>query len=572
MGFAAPGWVPGRVWGEAARGYAPVREYALLVWEYLIAKPNTTHRAGGHFQLKGSSSKRGRGERAQAARRRLARQLAREEQLIGRRLKAAVAPNERGPVLGRANVVYEMSERSRGTVHGGMGLITQLVDSVDLAGEIDSSLKLLQMHRPYFESDHVLNIAYNILCGGKTLDDIELRRGDRVFLDALGAAALPDPTTAGDFCRRFDETSVMALQAAVNRARLKVWSRQDKTFFDETAKIDADATIVGTDAETKAGMDISYKGIWGYSALVVSLANTGEPLFLGLHGANRPSHEGVVPLFDQAVALCRQAGYRDVLLRGDSDYSLTGQFDRWDGDGVRFVFGYDAKANLIKAAEAKPDDLYQELVAEAERQIATKARTRPVNVKDGIVRERGYKTIRPQKEEVVEFDYRPGKCKKDYRVVALRKNLSIERGDNVLFEEHRFFFYITNDPTLSAHQVVGEARDRCNQENLHGQLKGAMRALHAPVNSLVANWAYMTMASLAWSLKAWCALLLPVNPRWADKHQKQRRELLAMEFRTFRQAFIEIPCQIVGHARQVRWRVLGWNPWLGAFFRLADAL
>jgi hypothetical protein len=82
----------------------------------------------------------------------------------------------------------------------------------------------------------------------------------------------------------------------------------------------------------------------------------------------------------------------------------------------------------------------------------------------------------------------------------------------------------------------------------------------------------MTTASLAWSLKAWSALLLPINGRWADQHQKQRRQLLAMEFRTFRQAFIEIPCQIIRHARQVRWRVLSWNRWLGAFFRLADAL
>src|ERR1700678_126377 len=261
---------------------------------------NQTHTAGGHFRVKASSSRRGRGGRERAGRQRLSHRLAREERLIGRRLAAAVAPNDWGPVLGRAKVVYAMSERSRATAHGGMGLIAALVDSVDLAGEIDSSLELLQVHRPYFESDHVLNIAYNIVCGGKSLDDIELRRGDRVFLDAVGAAALPDPTTAGDFCRRFDEISVMALQAAVNRARVKVWSRQDKSFFDQTAKIDADAAIVGTDAETKAGMDIAYNGIWGYSALVVSLANTAEPLFLGLHGANRPSHEGVVPLYDAA--------------------------------------------------------------------------------------------------------------------------------------------------------------------------------------------------------------------------------------------------------------------------------
>ncbi|MDQ3781562.1 MAG: hypothetical protein M3349_01305, partial [Actinomycetota bacterium] len=99
-----------------------------------------------------------------------------------------------------------------------------------------------------------------------------------------------------------------------------------------------------------------------------------------------------------------------------------------------------------------------------------------------------------------------------------------------------------------------------------------VRALHAPVNTLNANWAYMTMASLAWSIKAWCALLLPVSPRWADLHHQQRRRLLTMEFRTFRAAFIDIPCQIVKTARTVRWRIQAWNPSLHIFFRLLDAL
>jgi Transposase DDE domain. len=495
-----------------------------------------------------------------------------EQAAIGRRLERAVRPNMTGPVLGRANIAYELSARTKATGHGGIGAIAKLIGDVGLAGEIDSSLDLLKLHKPYYESDHVLNIAYNALCGGQRLQDIEARRCDRVLLDGLGIESLPDPTTAGDFCRRFDAASILALQEAINRARRKVWQRQPEEFFAQPAVIDADASIVPTDAGTKEGMDISYNGIWGYSALVVSLANTREPLYLGLLGANRPSHEGVVDYYDRAIALCRQAGFTEIRLRGDTDFSLTTELDRWDDDGVRFVFGYDARANLIKRAEGIDEETYHELVTRAEAQIATTARTRPRNVKDEIVRERNYKLLRQTAQDVVEFSYRPGNCQRDYRVVALRKNISVERGENVLFSEYRYFFYITNDRDMTADEVIDQARQRCNQENLISQLKSGVRALHAPVNTLCANWAYMTMAALAWSLKAWCALLLPFNPRWAERHHEQRRRLLTMDFRTFLTAFIAIPCQIITTGRRVRWRILTYNPWLAAFFRLTDTL
>src|SRR5450755_3484829 len=495
-----------------------------------------------------------------------------EATAIQRRLERAVRPNLTAPVLGRSNIAYELSARTKATGHGGIGAIAKLIRNVGLAGELDSSLELLKLHKPYYESDHVLNIADNALCGGQRLQDIEARRCDRVFLDGLGVESLPDPTTAGDFCRRFDAASIIALQEAINRARLKAWRCQPDAFFAQPAVIDADASIVATDAQTKAGMDISYNGTWGYSALLVSLANTKEPLFLGLLGANRPSHEGVIDYYDRAIALCRQAGFTEVRLRGDTDFSLTTEFDRWDADGVRFVFGYDAKANLVKTAEDQPPDLYHELSAKAERQIQTRPRTRPTNIKDGIVRQRGYKTIRPKNVEVVEFSYRPRACQQDYRVVAVRKSLSIQRGDNVLFDEYRYFFYITNDWTLTAEQVIDEAHRRCNQENLISNLKSGVRALHAPVNTLTATWAYMTMASLAWTLKAWCALMLPISPRWQAQHEQQRSRLLSMEFRTFRAALIDIPCKIVTTGRYTHWRIQAWNPWLGIFFRLLEAL
>lgn len=494
--------------------------------------------------------------------------VAREKRRVEQRLKAAVAVNEGKPVLRGGNIEYELSDRTRGIAHGGMGAVQRMVRRIGLAEAIDANVSVLKIHKPYHESDHVLNIAYNALCGGERLEDIELRRKDRVMLDALGTPSLPDPTTAGDFCRRFDGQSIGGLMDAINDTRLKVWARQPATFRAETARIDADGTIIPTTGECKEGMDISYNGIWGYSALVVSLANTGEPLYLRNRSGNRPSHEGVIELFDQAIVLVRQGGFTDVLLRGDTDFSLTTELDRWNKDGVRFVFGYDARANMIAQAERVPDTVYQEL----ERQADIHLRTRPENVKDRIVREREYKVIRTTSEEVFDFEYQPVSCRQSYRVVALRKNLSVEKGEAALFDDVRYFFYITNDREMSCPEVVQEARQRCNQENLIAQLKGGVRALHAPVNSLHANWAYMVMAALAWSLKAWIALLVPVSPRWAAVHLEQRRRLLTMDFRTFVAAIIHIPCQIIRTARRIRYRVLAWNEWQSTFFRLLDAI
>ena len=475
-----------------------------------------------------------------------------------------------GPVLSAPNICYELAEKTKAIAHGGIGAIHRLVQRVGLATRIDTDVRVLKVHQPYYESDHVLHIAYTLLCGGQTLDDIELRRTDRVFLDALGTDSLPDPTTAGDFCRRFDEEQIEALMDAINETRLEVWQRCPG-LVEETARIDGDGILVPTTGACKEGMDIAYNGVWGYGPLLVSLANTGEPLFIKNRSANRPSHESAIPYFDKAVAVCRRAGFTDVLLRGDTDFALTTAFDRWTTAGVRFVFGYDATVTMVRWGQSAPPDLYEALVRRTERTLATAPRQRPANVKDRIVTDRGFKQITTVSEALVDFDYQPTTCTRPYRVVALKKHLSVERGEQVLFDDIRYFFDITNDRALSCHEVVHEARQCCDQENLIAQLKGGVRALHAPVNTLHANWAYRVMAALAWSLKAWVALELPIAPRWRSRHEAEQRQLLRMDFRTCLGAFINVPCQIVTSGRGVIYRLLAWNPWQYLFLRFVDA-
>ncbi|MCA9619235.1 MAG: IS1380 family transposase [Myxococcales bacterium] len=493
---------------------------------------------------------------------------------IEKRLEDAAPSADRGePMMSGARARYEVAARTEATIHGGIGLAHRVARRSGLVAAIDKWVSVLKIHCPYYESDHVLNIAFNAMCGARTLDEIELRRNDVAFLNAVQTEAIPDPTTAGDFCRRFEEGDIHHLMAAIDEARLKVWAQQGGELTSQTAVIEADGSLVGTTGECKQGMALSYKGVWGYHPLVVTLANTGEVLYLANRSGNRPSHEGAAAYFDRAVALCRRGGFEEVLLRGDTDFSLTANFDRWDDDGVRFVFGYDANATMRGYAEderALHEDGYRELERRAKEAFsAKKRRARQPRVKEQLVRDGGYKNIRLKSEDVTEFVYKPKSCTREYRFVVVRKNLSVERGEHVLFPDIRYFFYVTNDDDMPADQVVKNANQRCNQENLLAQLKGGVRALHAPVNTLNANWAYMVMASLAWTLKAWMALSLPISPRWRAKHRAERDAWLRMEFRTFLHAVINIPAQVVLTGRRLVIRLLAYRPELHVLMRLA---
>ena len=501
------------------------------------------------------------------------RQLAARKRRLERRIDKFNCQGGERPIMRPSNIRYELAERTQGLSYGGLGSLRLLVQELGLAEAIDRQLHLLKIHLPYHESDHVLNLAFNALCDGDCLEDLELRRNDEVYLNALSARRIPDPTTAGDFCRRFRPHHVRILQEVYHEARLKVWAWQPAEFFDE-ARVDMDGVLVNTGGQCKAGMDISYKGTWGYHPLIVSLSNTGEVLSIVNRSGNRPSHEGASEEVDRVLEVCFGGGFRKVLLRGDTDFTQTRHLDRWsDDERVRFVFGMGCMPNLHILADDLASTAWTKLARPPRWAVQTTPRRRPRNVKERIVREREFENLRLVGEDVAEFDYRPTACRKTYRMVVVRKDLDVMKGQAVLFEDYRYLFYITNDRELSAAEVVFTANDRCDQENLHAQLKGSVRALHAPVDNLASNWAYMVMVSLAWNLKAWWALRLPEGRgRHAESQREEKRRVLRMEFKTFRNTFVRLPCQIVTSGRRLIYRLSSWNPWQSVLFRWLRAM
>jgi len=457
------------------------------------------------------------------------------------------------------------------TPFGGIGAMHELCRRVGLDQAINANLDVLKKRPCYHESDHVLNIAFNAMCGGANLEHLELLRTDESYLDALGTERIPDPTTAGDFCRRLDQDDLDALMDSVNQVRSQVWAQQPDSFFDE-AVIEADGTIVGTTGECKEGMDLSYKNIWGYHPLLISLANTQESMFIVNRSGNRNSHVGAAEYYDKAIRLCREGGFRKITLRGDTAFTQTAFLDGWHNDKVQFIFGMPAIRPMVARARNLPETRWKRLHRRKKYEVATTPRSRPENVKEQIVTDRGYKDVHLEYEDVAEFRHQPSRCQATYRIVIVRKNLRWMKGQEEFWPEIRYLFYITNDTRSPPEEIVFSANKRCNQENLIDQLKNGVPALRAPLNTLHANGAYMVMASLAWNLKQWFALLMPVSNRWRKHHEREKADVLRMEMRTFINAMIRLPCQVVRSGRRTIYRLLSWSPWLRPFLRAADAM
>jgi hypothetical protein len=463
------------------------------------------------------------------------------------------------PMLTSRKIGYEIGGRGEATPFGGLFAMHRLVTRLGLVDEIDGRLRLLKMHLPYHESDHVLTLAYSVLTGGTRLEDVDRLRNDVPLMNGLGAALLPDPTTTGDFLRRFAEADLVDLMDAVNSVRPRLWTGRGAGLLGEVAFVDADGSTVPTTGELKQGMDMSYKGVWGYAPLLITLANTREVLYVVNRPGNAPSHLDAATWIDKAIALVRPHAKR-VCVRGDTDFALTAHFDKW-AQQVDFILGTDSIAALRTRAQVLPETAWTRLHRPAPYTTKTgKTRKRRHNRKQEVVAERGYLNLRLDHEDVAEFTYRPGKCARPDRIVVLRKNISRMRGEQALIDEIRYFFSFTTYPT-DTHppaRIVELANARCDQENIIGQLKSGINALHAPVDDLHSNWAYMLIAALAWNIKSWHAMMMH---RTDDRHR-----FIRMEFKRFLHTVIRIPAMVAVRARTIVVRLVAYTVNLDRFF------
>lgn len=484
----------------------------------------------------------------------IGKKLNKRKQKIRKKTKKRNWKEQLLPMMRASNIHYEVDDRHQGIAPGGIGVIHLLAQKTGLIDEINAKVNVLKRHLPYHESDHILNIAYNKIAGGRRLEDIDLLRNDKAWLDALQAEIIPDPTTAGDFLRRFDEQDILDLMEAKNNVRQRIWKEQPENFKKE-AILNVDGTISGTYGECKEGMDISYKGIWGYAPLIISLDRTREPLYIVNRPGNAPSHLGSAQWIDKALDLVSPT-FDKVILRGDTDFSLTTNFDRWDERCI-FIFGMDAKKNLTRIACDISETEWQ-LLDKAPRVIKTEERKKPENIKAQVVKNRNFKNLQTECEFFAEVEYKPGKCQKSYRLIAIRKIINVSKGEEQLFDDCRFFFYITNDRCKTTESLIELYRDRANHENDIEQLKNGVHALKAPSNTLNSNWAYMVIAALAWDLKAWYGMLMP--------YRVLGNQIMKMEFKRFLHTFINIPCLIIKKSRKIIYRIVGYNDQLKHVF------
>jgi hypothetical protein len=454
-------------------------------------------------------------------------------------------------VFGNRRVRLRVQRRGAVTPYGGLALAHDLAMRLGLDRDLNRTLDLLRIHLPYAESDHVLTHVYNQYVGGRCIEDIANLQHSEAVRHLLGACRIPDPSTAGDFLRRFDPQSLRAWQNTIDRARVQVW-RTMSPARRRVATVDLDSTLKVVYGECKQGADFAYTGQWAYHPLLLSLAETRELLRTINRPGNAASADGAAEALGEVLDLTCEHFDR-VFVRGDSAFYQRAILAECLVRGVDFAVVMDAYAGLIEKAESLPESAWRPFSAHRAERVARAAADRRTRRKRfrhrrHRARRRGYRTLTTTRQWVAEFTHTlPFRLEEyglvgplTFRVVVKRQRVETTKGQEHLFTEYRYRFVITSIDAadMDASELLCFAYGRCDQENLIEQAKNGIAALRMPTGELLANAAFLMAGQLAWCLRAWLSLLAlpPETARW--------------EWKWFRQAFVYVAATITQRSRR----------------------
>ena len=452
---------------------------------------------------------------------------------------------KRGPEFRHPKLTVS-TEPNDVSAYGGLALAGAMVKQLKLPQAIDAELRLLRRHRPFHESDHVLTHVYNLFVGGESIEDITELQHSQAVRRMLGTERIPDPSTAGDFLRRFERSDIEALDEVTDRMHQAVWHKRYGRKKQKLGIVDIDSHVHHVFGNQKEGADFTYKGGFGYHPLMLSLAGTQECLRLVNRPGNVVSAEGAAEQIEQVAALLKSR-FERVLLRGDSAFARQDIFDVCEQHRFCFAMVCPAHKNLGALADAIPAEKWRVFRAHDKGNTVCpahkKRRRRRENLRRAKARARGKRDLRLIEQWESEIAYKPVRSKKPYRLIIRRQRIE-ESHQGHLFELWRYRYALTNLPhSYSAAKVLRLTYGRCDQENVIEQLQNGVAAMRMPSGTLLANGALLACARIAHNLKPWLAMLaLPT-------------EVMRWEWKRFRKAFVFIAARVVRKARQTRVRI-----------------
>ncbi len=462
-------------------------------------------------------------------------------------------PETKGRVMRHPLLHLESDPRSEMTHYGGLVLAQQFVRQFRVAQRLDGALRLFKRHAPYHESDHVLALAYTLYADGTCLEDQAVLQGSEAVRRLLGACRIADPTTAGDFLRRFKiAQDVERLSGVIDEIQEAVWSklarkaRRSRKKHD-FALVDLDGHIKSLYGVQKEGAGFSYDGRWSYQPLVVSLGGSEECLkVINQPGSARPSDAAAAALKEVLPRVRRH--FRNALVRGDTDFDRSDIFNTVMDEGAYFAIGarvYPKRAALVGAMAEKN---WKPFVPRAERQERGGA-SRHVytrNWRRQKAAARGFRTLRTVKQWVSEIDYQPHGLNSPCRMIVRRVLIEETDGQGVLFKHFRYRMVLTNLPrSYTPQQIIDLTYQRCDQENVIEQFGQGIAGWRMPVAEFMGNSAWLQIARLAWNLGKWIAqIALP-------------SEVVRWEWKRFRRHFVYIAAKVLKTGRCLVVRLAG---------------